>query len=597
MKIIRPVPVNQTGSFTRSSTGTYFDKNGVLQTAIANALRISYDLSDLTKAPYAMVESPATNLVTYSGNLANAAWFGTGTSIIATANYGVAPDGTTTTTHLQFSGASGIWQQTTSLSVGTVCTGSVFVKGNAGETITVSAGGVDQVFSLNGNWQRLAVSGKTAITSNFSISTLNGATARDIQVWGAQLETGSVPTSYIPTAGTTATRAADVVTGTGLIYSNVVESDYPVWSATTLYKSGDFIMDLPSHKIYQSLTGTAGAVTFTGSGTCVVTMKDLTGVAYVPAAGTPITFTPAAGATMPTGLVAGTVYYALAPTVSTFNVAATVGGAALATTSAGSGTINSVASGNYNQVVPNTKYWLDCGMDNRWDMFDNSITSQTTNASEVIVAIIPGAQRVDSVVGMNCAASKASVAFTDLTTGNVTYSANVTLVSNSGIQNWYDYMYKPIVQLPEFVVSGIPLGLSTSSIVLVRLAISSGNAKCGGLVLGLGEDIGLTEWGAKVGTIDYSLKTQDAFGNYQITPRVFSKRGDFTVQVPTSSVDYLQNLLAQYRATPIVYIGSNSSSGSTQFNAALIYGFYKDFEINIAYNGYSACSLTLEGLT
>jgi len=56
-------------------------------------------------------------------------------------------------------------------------------------------------------------------------------------------------------------------------------------------------------------------------------------------AGSPVIFTPTGG-TLPTGLVAGTVYYVLSAglTPTTFNVSATPGGSAVATTAAGTAT-------------------------------------------------------------------------------------------------------------------------------------------------------------------------------------------------------------------------------------------------------------------
>ena len=51
------------------------------------------------------------------------------------------------------------------------------------------------------------------------------------------------------------------------------------------------------------------------------------------------------------------------------------------------------------------------------------------------------------------------------------------------------------------------------------------------------------------------------------------------------------DLRAALRATPVLWIGSES------FESLTVYGFYKEFSIDIAYPTVSYCSLTIEGLT
>ncbi len=251
----------------------------------------------------------------------------------------------------------------------------------------------------------------------------------------------------------------------------------------------------------------------------------------------------------------------------------------------------SSTAGNINHLPTDTANWIKVQADNRWSMFDQSVTSQTTQTSNITVAIVPGA-RIDSLIGLNCSALKATINVVDPQYGNV-YSKVVTLTSYSGIADWYAYFYEPIVQVPDFVLTDLPAQYSSA---MITVCITATTAAIGALILGQSKEIGQTEWGAKPAIIDYSIKTKDAFGNYSITPRAFSKRADLSIKVPTDQVDALVNLLAGYRTVPVVYIGSNSTA-KQQFNSVAIYGFYKDFSVDIAYPSHSTCTLQIEGLT
>jgi hypothetical protein len=62
-RMIRPVTVAPFGGSFTSGGGTYYDKDGTLQTAAPGELRFTYDPADLSQPPRVLVEPAATNLL------------------------------------------------------------------------------------------------------------------------------------------------------------------------------------------------------------------------------------------------------------------------------------------------------------------------------------------------------------------------------------------------------------------------------------------------------------------------------------------------------------------------------------------------------
>jgi hypothetical protein len=254
--------ISTSPAFTsRSSSATYFDKDGVLRTAPVGGARYGYELpykqvdfgldsgsnvvvnnttpagtSGQLRSQGLILEPAATNLATYSYNLStlNTGYYLTTSSAsnFAVTTETTAPDNTNTASKFIFTGTNDRLDAT----YGTVpaagwYTFSVWLKGVAGTVVQIAllmstGGNIEPGVYLTGQWQRFSArryfnSGEAlrihapiirgamgnSVTANTGET---GVYASYVYVWGLQIEAGTSPTSYIPTYGATATRAADV---------------------------------------------------------------------------------------------------------------------------------------------------------------------------------------------------------------------------------------------------------------------------------------------------------------------------------------------------------------------------------------------------
>ena len=240
-----------------------------------------------------------------------------------------------------------------------------------------------------------------------------------------------------------------------------------------------------------------------------------------------------------------------------------------------------------NNPTTSTANWAYVGPTNPWKMLDRSVTTQTENPESIEVEVrVRG--RALAIAILNASAKEAKVEILDALEG-IVYDKTYSMVSLSGVDDWYDYFFEPVVRLQDLVITDLPSYGSP----IVRITLNDPNeiVKCGALVLGPIQNFGLTQYGVEVGIRDFSRKEQDDYGNYTIIERAFSKRATYPLYLQKSNVDNFQQLLASLRATPVVYIGAN------EYASTAVYGFYVDFKIEIAYIEYSVCTIEVEGLT
>lgn len=249
----------------------------------------------------------------------------------------------------------------------------------------------------------------------------------------------------------------------------------------------------------------------------------------------------------------------------------------------------SLVSANTGNALTDATKWLPTVPTNPWQMFDRKIgTATELQASPITVVAKPGPVQGFALMGL--VGPSATVTMKSATSGTVVFSATKDL-DGTPISDVYDWLFMERVQLSDWVVTGLPVHHFDPEIT-VSVTSTAGAVACGVCHFGLVTDLGDAQYGAKAGILDWSKKTRDAFGNYDVTPGAYSKRCTLSLMTEKADFAKIHRFLASLSGSLNVFIGTEADG----YEPLTVYGFPKSFEIDVAYPTKHLCALEIEGV-
>jgi hypothetical protein len=499
MIIVDPVVLGDV-PFTRASPKWVYDRTGTLVQVPTNTLGVTYDPADLSKAPWALLEPAAMNYVNNSTM--------TGASVGAP---GAWPTG--------WSGAADVNGVKRSIVGVGIENGIEYIDVAFSGTATAYAGFYPNIGSA------VAVPGRWCL-SVFALRLSGSApSVLGLVVSGRKADGSAAEDSLLAEVGTTAPlRAADVVATIDLASPQSVS----VLAFFNIGFNAGTVANCTIRIGLPQLERDRVTSRIKTNGSAVTRAADVVGAG------------------------AGLVYSNVPMVEPPYNVATTYAKDAAVYDPATKLVYWSMVAGNVGKALSDPAFWNKRTAINRWAMFDDRNSTQTSNPEE-IVSVFSAQAITQGLFAGAMDASEVRVSMTHPTRGLV-YSETKSLVLPRSGSSFFGWCFNRLRLRTWFLTLKLPV--FANALVTVTIKKPGGVPKCGMCLLGPTIDVGLSLMGLSTELKDYSTTTFFTDGSSSTVERGFSKKMSVDIVVERDRVETIEDDLIKRRQKTLVFLGS-----------------------------------------
>ena len=224
-------------------------------------------------------------------------------------------------------------------------------------------------------------------------------------------------------------------------------------------------------------------------------------------------------------------------------------------------------------VAANPQTWIEVGSTNRYRMFDNKNSTQSTDELTLTTTIVP-ATLTNSIAGFNITGAETINVTVNNGVSDI-YDRDIDMLDNSARVNWYEFFFSPIVAITRFILLDLPPIIGNDVIVTCT---GGGTISFGNLVVGESLALGTTVYGTSVQGLDFSVREPDGFGGFNIVRRRTADLMDYDCFIDTVKMPYVKNQLKSLSQKETVWIGNDDDIN----DGTATFGYYNNYQINLS---------------
>lgn len=232
--------------------------------------------------------------------------------------------------------------------------------------------------------------------------------------------------------------------------------------------------------------------------------------------------------------------------------------------------------------------WIRRGPTNKYAMFDQLRSTQTSTTSPLIVVITPN-KRINSFCATGLVGESLTVSMTQ--GGIEIYSVTQNLTTRI-VKNYYDYCYAEFGNIPAFAKFDLPP--ASNGVITFTLSSTASNVKCSGFTVGNQTYLGSLRLGAKIGSLNFSKIDRAFDGTATLVPRPSKPTVSGQLYSDATITDKVLAIRTLLDGVPAIFSGLDDEINDPRFAGLLISGLLRRLEPSLDYQDTNLIDIEIE---